>query len=121
MEKRDWYSIEEHRGEKLLHYHGFTDSYWKDDLWSFVDLTWCLIPLTDVLAEANEKRYDLLAEHAEVVHQYQGEYTKDKAKKLLENYYGTVVFGLGDRECSPGSNLPLEDLTTDTPCGEYWF
>lgn len=116
MQEREWYSIEEHNGQKMVHYHGFTCPYWRDDLWSFIDFTWCLVPLEEVVAEESGGRYTLLDDAADCVQQYQDEVDEKEAERTLEMYYGHA-----DGTSSPGVHLKLEDLTMDTPFGNYWF
>ena len=118
--ERIWYSIEMDGNEKVIHYHGFSYEHgWNDDgvaEYSFVDLTWCYVPLADVVAEEGSARYELLYDNAALVQQYQGEFPEWKARHILSTYYGN-----SDGTSSPGTELKLEDLTMDTPCGNYWF
>ena len=116
MQERDWYSIEMDNGEKVIHYHGFSYPNDDEDVWSFVDLTFCYVPLADVVAEEGNARGDLLNDNAALVKQYQDEVTETKAEGISEAYYGEA-----DGTSSPGTHLKLEDLTMDTPMGHYWF
>lgn len=109
MIERDWYSIEEQNGVKFVHYHGFAVPYWKDGLWSFIDLTWCYFPLSEVL-EA-EDREEVFRFNAEQVKQYQCEVSEAEAESIAESYCdkSSVTF------------LPLRYLAYDIPIGSYWF
>lgn len=122
--ERDWFSIEEIDGEKVVHYHGWSYYHGENERgeeeYSFVDLTHCYIPLANLVGLDDEERSLVWGEAAELVQQYQGEFGIEESQEMVEGYYGLVVFSLGQTECYPGTYLSGRDLTMDTPLGSYW-
>ncbi len=116
MEEREWYSVLNLDGEKTVHYHGWC--WLRDDgEWSFVELTGCYVPLSEL---AGEDAFERLSSAAETSKQYQWEHPKDVAETIAERYYGSGASPHGETACEPGRHLDWEDLDEDTPCGDYW-
>lgn len=112
MRERGWFSIVEDDGVKMVHHHGFCCEYWKDDLWSFVEIRGAYFPLSELVASDDwEERGEVLAHWEEISQQYQGEYHEADALEMRDGYY----------DGEPGIGVCLVELSLDTPCGHYWF
>lgn len=81
----------------------------KDGLVDIIDFTFLFIPLAEVPVIA--RNHEELSMRESSVKQYIARLPESMAQELNENYYG---------EGKPGTYLPIERVTNDTPCGEYW-
>lgn len=122
--ERDFFSIEEYRGRKLVHYHGHT--YYHDiDFGRGVEVCGLYIPVcllkmlhSSLFEDEPWPIGDLVSESKQYISDL---VTEDDMKQYVEGYYGTVVFSIPKEEPNPGILLTLDDVDFDTPCGSYWF
>ena len=98
------YTVEDHDGDKVIHYNGFTWARFDDDLpYSFTVGAFCYV-------EIGEDNYRRACEAFESVQQYQDDFATADALLDVEDYWKRV-----------GNHLHMDEVTHDTPCGMYWF
>ena len=105
--ERIWYSIVMRNGEKEFELNGWSMHYgdgfsvYEHD--GFPPIALAEMVRGDAARQISEKVEGLLL--------YATDYNYEEAQKLAVNYYG---------EGAPGTYLPYDELTMDTPCGNYW-
>ena len=114
------YQVEEHDGRKVIHYNGY---FWGGDeepnedgvmcTWRCEEGTWCglggrgsEIAYVDAIEGSN---MDFLMEQFEMVQQYGGVITDGEYEEATAWWR------------AEGSELHMDNVTVDTPCGMYWF
>jgi len=126
----EYYSIEEHNGEKEMHIFGYV---WKNDgredddgnlaPYTVTEYTGVYIPVGELVAcRTPEERWDLIMDYECACSQYEGDYTWEG---LLDAGWGSPDMGNGiistGEPYSANDYLHYSDIWFDTPCGDYWY
>ena len=100
---RYFYIIEEENGEKFIHMSGNVYANGDGD-YRLAEWTGFFVPLSEV--------HDIreLLDYINSQVSYLGDITEEEAEEISNTYF--------NGEAVP--KLQLEDITEDTPCGEYW-
>lgn len=103
---RDYYSIYEVNGEKYIKFWGYFYDGCDDEEKPYrcLEFVGAEIPLKDYLEDRSV--YDLIESE---ITQYIGDMTEDEAIEAMNGYYNG----------NPPVPYPLEDVTMETPCGDY--
>lgn len=113
----DFFTILEYDGVKQIHLHGFT--YPSDDCWVNVEICGLILPLEEFINGLDGNRADNLYCSAK---QYARNYYADEdIVNVINHYYRDIVFPLSreGKEGAPEAYLDFNEITMDTPCGEY--
>lgn len=115
----DFYSIYENNGVKYIHINGYT---YKSDseefvseknpdgiYWASMECCWFLEPLAEFIQNLRFN-YNYVDDTYCELKQYQGDYTEEEMTDIINGYF--------NGEC-PDGYLAFEELTEDTPCGNY--
>ena len=101
----DYYSIIESCGEKHIKFWGyFYNCDDKEKPSRCLEFVWAEVSLEGFLRD--DSIYDLIQDNAK---QYIADMTKDEAVEAMNTYYNG----------NPPTPYPLEDVTMETPCGDY--
>ena len=108
---KDFYSVEEIEGKKVVHIHGYVYDAGEginnpDETYRNVNFSGCYIPLDEFIGLSE----DTINDFQSTCKQYVNDLTETGAKELMEIYYGT--------DCKE-KELAYSELTLDTPCGDY--
>lgn len=110
MQDRDYYSIEDHDGVRMIHYLGWYYPHDSYDRWVSIELSGAFMPLDKFVEFARRDRLDVLSDMAEVSTQYYHYLSEEEGEEEQAVYFNG----------SPGIRLPFREVTIDTPCGDYW-
>lgn len=131
----EYYSIEDHPDGKYMHIFGYV---WKNDgregetdehgytptlPYTVTEYTGVLIPIKDLVAcEGDSEKWDLIMDYEGACSQYEGDYTWND---LIEEGYGSPempngVISTGE-PFSARQHLHYDEITLDTPAGDYWY
>lgn len=105
-ECRELYYIEDIDGEKVMHWECTTSDHPATDEVTFEDLTFCYIPVAD-LVNADDV-CAILDRAQEVVQHYAAEKSYEDAYVEFDEWAGGMTY------------LPIQGITEDTPTGGYW-
>lgn len=106
---REFYSIEDHGGEKWIHYHGFTWPRDDDELpYALTEGTFCMCPIAEVAGDPFEHMSSLF----DTVQQYQRDMGEAECRWLEGHFYDGV---------SAGAGLSMSLVDSETPLGNYHF
>lgn len=103
----DIYSIEmDENGNKQIHILGYT---YYGDQWELTDICWFIEPLEEFIQHiADNKHY--VDEQSSEYKQYILDCTEEEIVDLINHYFDGNA---------PDQTLPYEEITIDTPCGNY--
>lgn len=106
---REFYSIEDHGGEKWIHYHGFTWAREGGELpYALTEGAFCMCPIAEVVGDP----YEHMAGLFETVQQYQADMAEGHCRWIEEHYFDGT---------SAGAELRMSLVDCETPCGCYRF
>ena len=103
----DFFTIYEDLGIKYIHVFGY--SYESDDYWANMECSWFIFPLAEFIANLKENENFVDDTYCEL-NQYQGDLTAEEMTDTINHYF--------DGE-PPQAYLGFEEITMDTPCGNY--
>lgn len=115
----DFYSIYEQKGVKYIHINGYTyessslDCVTPDNpdgiYWASLEVCWFLEPLSEFIQNLRFN-YNYVDDTYCELKQYQGDFTPEEMVNVINGYFN----GEG-----ADAYLHFEELTEDTPCGNY--
>lgn len=118
-EELDFFSIFEDMGVKYIHIFGY--SYKSDSMeyvseenpdgiyWANMECCWFIEPLSEFIANLKENENYVDDTYCELK-QYQGDFTPQEMTDTINHYF--------DGHCAD-AYLTFEEITMDTPCGDY--
>lgn len=114
---RDFYSIENICGVKSIHIHGYFFTEGPENIpgkpFRSVEYSGAYIPLEEFLKTDREN----ISEFLSGVKQSEDDLSEEETMKAIKNYYGSI--SNGKYHPLPWKGLPYEELTMDTPYGDY--
>ena len=118
-EELDFFSIFEDMGVKFIHIFGYSyksdsNEYVSEDnpdgiYWANMECCWFTEPLAEFIAHLKENENYVDDTYCEL-NQYQGDLTPEEMTDTINHYFD----GHG-----PDAYLTFEEITMDTPCGDY--
>lgn len=113
MLNRYFYSLEENaNGEQVIHLSG---NVYENDGRTDTEDCFRVVEWTSLCMSVDKAKrmieYDDFYEYVQERVNYIDDLTEKEAKELCETYHN----GQADTE------LPISEITDDTPCGDYWF
>lgn len=103
----DFYSIEmNENGNKQIHILGYA---YKEDQWKLVDVCWFIESLDDFVKYLHDGEWSVSEQMSEYK-QYIRDCTEEEIVDIINHYFD----GNGADQI-----LPYEEITIDTPCGNY--
>ena len=103
----DFYTIGILDGVKCIHINGYT--YKSDNYWANLEVCWFLLPLAEFIQNLRAD-YNYVDDTYSALKQYQGDFTEEEMTETINHYFN----GKG-----ADGYLHFEELTEDTPCGNY--
>ena len=110
MEDRDFYTVTERDGVKMVAYRGFAWDTFNGDAerCRLIECDHSGDPLAEVLATGDPVAWAI--RKCEKHGRWIADCTEERALELFNRFFGG----------KPGAYLPLTSLSTTTPCGDYW-
>ena len=118
-EELDFFSIFEDMGVKYIHIFGYSyksdsNEYVSEDnpngiYWANMECCWFIEPLAEFIAHLKENENYVDDTYCEL-NQYQGDLTAEEMTDTINHYF--------DGHCAD-AYLTFEEITMDTPCGDY--
>ncbi len=122
--EKEFYSVEEEKGQKLVHIHGYVydaggsiNEEKPDETYRCIDISWGYIPIEEFVGMTDEEVYERINRCKQSI----DDLTEEGAIEVMENYYEFFDENLnGENNYRwSGTELPFSEITVDTPCGDY--